>query len=155
MSFRVLGASLLVACGVIVLWFFSSPSTPEQQSVSPVAPPAPAKAPEPVGPQTVGVRLDLREEVGSQEEGGRLVVPAKRLHATIVLPEDSAAGDYDVQVRDPRGRTVTAVTSRATADESVTLLRTTLDLTAQVTGSFRLAIRPASGAWRFHDLVVQ
>lgn len=158
MMVRVLVRVLLVGCGALLFMFVSSPWVSRQDDSSDFSPGL-AKVSEPTGQQaqSVEVRLDLRKGTARASQGDRvrLVVPSQRLHATIVLPEEAVAGDYDVQVLDSRRSAVASATSQTRADEPIKMLRTTLDLSSQAAGGFKLAIRQQSGDWRLFDLIVR
>jgi hypothetical protein len=79
-----------------------------------------------------------------------LELARKRLHATILLPDGSEPGEYELQVVDSRRHPWASARSRAEIRDSIATLRTTLDLISLTSGTYQLAIRRDAGDWHLY-----
>jgi hypothetical protein len=89
------------------------------------------------------------------KEPEALVLPRARLRATILLEVGSDPGDYEVQVRDANQQARTSSTGSAAIVDFVTTLKTSLDTSALLAGSYQLAVRREGEDWRLFPAEVQ
>ena len=77
-----------------------------------------------------------------------LELPQQQVRLTLVLPDGSEAGRYDLQVREADGRLRATAVGEATRRDVVTSLDADLDLRSVPSGRYTLALRPAGEEWQ-------
>jgi hypothetical protein len=84
-----------------------------------------------------------------------LVLPAKRLDVSILLPIGSEPGRYDVQLLKKIDEPLLTVSGEATVEHGTTILRARLDLTSQAAGSFLVGLRQPPSDWTYYPVSIQ
>jgi hypothetical protein len=99
------------------------------------------RAPSPTS-GTIQMELDLRtyKATDSAARVPELMLTRKRLHATILLPDGSEPGQYELQLEDSRQHPWASARSRVKIRDSIATLRTSLDLSSLASGEYQLAI---------------
>jgi hypothetical protein len=112
------------------------------------------------GPVTdVQAQLDLRPYAQSRsdapDERPPLTLPRGRLTLSVIQPVGFGPGTYDVQLLDSGLTSRASATGSATTQNSVTTLRTTLDIGAVSSGAYQLAIRQTGQDWQLFPVTVR
>lgn len=106
-------------------------------------------------------QLDLRpfrverREVPEETKSQPLVLTSSRLELTIILPDFSEPGRYDVKVIDHELKAHSSVTGDAVIQNERTQLTVALDLQSVPVGPCQLAIRHSPGEWRMYPAVIK
>jgi hypothetical protein len=100
-------------------------------------------------------RSVARSVEGQNTKAQALVLPAKRLDLTVLLPIGSEPGRYDVQLLKSIDQPLLKTSGEATVEHGVTALRAKLDLSGQPSGSFLLGLRQPPSDWTYYPVTVQ
>jgi hypothetical protein len=116
------------------------------------------------GAETVSIEaraeLDLRRfrverrELTEASKPSPLALGRGLVEVTIILPDLSEAGRYDVKVMDRELRTYASATADAGIRDGRTQLTVTLDLRSAAAGACQLAIRRHGDEWRFYPATI-
>jgi hypothetical protein len=105
--------------------------------------------------------LDLRDTSmprGADGQRSRTqphILPAKRLHLTVLLPVGSEPGTYEVQFLKDIDKPLLNASGRATVKNGITVVRTKLDLSRMNPGSYFIGLRQRPSDWTFYPVAVQ
>jgi hypothetical protein len=141
----------IVGALTIAAYLFRTPQQP--QAVSDAVPNSSAATQTPaaaMSAQTVRVDLDLRNTSSTTSKSksvDSLVLPRRRLHASIVLPSGFTTAQCDLEIRGADGQARAATSGLAAFQEGVAVLRTTLDLAVLSPGVYHLAVRQDGREW--------
>jgi hypothetical protein len=119
------------------------------ESVSRAADPNPASVPT-ESIQTVSVDINLRNVRAGRANSNQtepIVLPRRRLHASIVLPPGFNAAKCELEIRGVNGQRHARTSGLARLMEGVTTLQATLDLANLSSGAYQLAVRQEGSDW--------
>jgi hypothetical protein len=146
--------AIVAIVGALTIAAYLLRSSQESPTATDVVPRSSAEtqAPAPaISVQTVRIDLDLRNARPKNRKSNSadpLVLPRRRLHASIVLPSDFATAECDVEIRGADGRPHATTSGIASIQEGAAILRTTLDLAALPPGAYHLAVRRDGRDWQ-------
>ena len=103
------------------------------------------------------VTRDLRQYVvrPSDQPGPALNLPRQLVRLTVLMPNGSQPGRYEIEVRGSDGLAHATASGRATRHDFTTQLASDIDLRSAPPGSCQLAIRLAGGDWQLFPAQVQ
>jgi hypothetical protein len=106
------------------------------------------------------ITADLRHYAVTRSEHPPLSEPAvdlppRLLRLTLVLPDGSAPGAYDIEARGTGGRAVATASGHATLQDFTTRLSADIDLRSAPRGMSQLAIRRTGEGWRLFPVRIQ
>jgi hypothetical protein len=110
--------------------------------------------------QRASITGDLRQYEVMRQDRPRSSEPAfdlprQLLTLTLVLPNGSEAGSYDIQVRDTGGREVATASGRATLHDLITRVSADIDLRSAPRGTCQLALRRTGESWQLFPVRIQ
>jgi hypothetical protein len=82
-------------------------------------------------------------------------LPPRLLRLTLVLPNGSEPGSYDIEVRSTGGRTLATALGHATLQDFITQLSADIDLRSAPRGTCQLAIRRTGEGWQLFPVRIQ
>lgn len=110
-------------------------------------------------PTDMQAELDLRPYAlmrsDAPAEREPLPLPRGRLTVTMILPVGFEPGEYEVQLLDSALRSRASGLGTATAENFVTSLQTTLDLSSVARGPYQLAVRRTGQEWQLFPVLVR
>ena len=103
---------------------------------------------------------DLRQYAVMRSERSPLSAPAldlppRLVRLTLVLPNGSEPGPYDIEVRGTGGRTLATASGHATLQDFVTRLAGEIDLHSAPPGPCQLAVRRTGEDWQLFPVRIQ
>jgi hypothetical protein len=105
--------------------------------------------------------LDLRDASttrgaeGQGRKGQPHILPAQRLDLTILLPVGSEPGPYEIQFLKDVDKPLLNASSAATVENSITVVRTKLDLSRKNSGSYLIGLRQPPSDWAFYPVTIR
>jgi hypothetical protein len=82
-------------------------------------------------------------------------LPPRLVRLTLVLPNGSEPGSYDIEVRGTGGRAIATASGHATLQDFMTRLESHIDLRSAPRGPSQLAIRRTGEDWQLFPLRIQ
>jgi hypothetical protein len=82
-------------------------------------------------------------------------LPPRLLRLTLVLPNGSEPGSYDIEVRSTGGRTLATALGHATLQDFITQLSADIDLRSAPRGTSQLAIRRTGEGWQLFPVRIE
>lgn len=84
-----------------------------------------------------------------------LVLPARRLDLSILLPVGSEPGRYDVQLLKKIDDPILSVSGEASVQQGITVLRAKIDLAGQGVGNYLIGLRQPPSEWTYYPVTIQ
>jgi hypothetical protein len=84
-----------------------------------------------------------------------LVLPARRLDLSILLPIGSEPGIYDVQLLKKIDEPILSASGEATVQQGITVLRAKIDLAGQPAGNYLVGLRQTPSEWTYYPVSIQ
>lgn len=84
-----------------------------------------------------------------------LVLPARRLDLSILLPIGSEPGIYDVQLLKKIDEPILSASGEATVQQGITVLRAKIDLAGQAAGNYLIGLRQTPSEWTYYPVSIQ
>jgi hypothetical protein len=100
---------------------------------------------------------DLRQYASDRPQLGEppFDFPPRLLRLTLVLPNGSEPGSYDIEVRSTGGRTLATALGHATLRDFITQLSADIDLRSAPPGTSQLAIRRTGEGWQLFPVRIE
>ena len=90
-----------------------------------------------------------------QASGSAFELPPRRVRLTLLLPNGSEPGRYELEVRDSDGLARATASGDATLQDFITRLSADIDLRSAPRGTYQLAIRRTGEAWQLFPVRLQ